>query len=364
MKRLDSIQIDQSHIELLQGDLTEIPADLSVDLLVISAFPNNYQPTRTSLIGALDRKGLSVEKLAQSKNEDLRDTFSCWLSQEFNSTHPGLGFHHILCFEPLGNGNPPELVGDIYRALVPILADNPKIRSIAMPIVAAGNQRFPVATMLPPLLDASIHWLKSKLPLEVIRIVAYSEADAEEALQIFKHIKAALLPSKENQPPADNKIRAITNVESKETSIDEAMKFDIFISYAHENTKEMQELETELRHLVPEVRIFLDRHQIDIGSAWQPEIFESLDQCRKIVVLFSPDYLQSKVCKEEFNIAWVRSRESDQEILFPLYLFSAKLPTYMKYRLYIDCREGNSKMIREASRRLLENLKLLPKSDA
>ena len=62
------------------------------------------------------------------------------------------------------------------------------------------------------------------------------------------------------------------------------------------------------------------------------------------------------MCKEEFNIAWVRSRESDQEILFPLYLFDAKLPTYMKYRLYVDCREGDWAKLREASSELLKDL--------
>jgi hypothetical protein len=52
---------------------------------------------------------------------------------------------------------------------------------------------------------------------------------------------------------------------------------------------------TELLRLAPDVRIFLDRKSIDVGSAWQPAIFESLDQCRKVVALFSPAYLRSKV---------------------------------------------------------------------
>ena len=55
----------------------------------------------------------------------------------------------------------------------------------------------------------------------------------------------------------------------------------------------------------------------------------------------------------------MRSRESKQDVLFPLYAFSAKLPTYMKYRLYLDCREGNSDKIRDASRKLLKNLGLI-----
>ena len=136
------------------------------------------------------------------------------------------------------------------------------------------------------------------------------------------------------------------------------MKYDVFISYAHENHAEMEVLEEELRRLVPGIRIFLDRKDLNIGSAWQPEIFESLDHCRRVVTLFSPDYLASKVCKEEFNIAWVRGREADENVLFPIYVFSTRLPTYMSYRLYVDCREGDAAMIRRASMTLIQELGL------
>jgi hypothetical protein len=346
MELLDYMQAGRNRVELLRGDLTDIPPERAVDLLVISAFPNDFRPTPTSLVGALHRKGLSVEDLARAKEEDLRESFSCWLSREFDAPSPGLRFRRILCFEPLGRGEPPELVGDIYRALVPILGRDPSIRSIAMPIVAAGNQSFPVAEMLPPLLDATLHWLESGLPLEVVRIVAFSQSDAAEARVIFKSAKEARRLSHDTDAAG------------------EQMHFDVFISYAHEDREAMQTLETELLRLAPDVRIFLDRNSIDVGSAWQPAIFESLDQCRKVVALFSPAYLQSKVCKEEFNIAWVRSRESDQEILFPLYLFKAKLPTYMKYRLYVDCREGDSAKLRQACSRLLKDLGLLGAGDA
>jgi len=42
-------------------------------------------------------------------------------------------------------------VGDIFRALTPILAERTNIKSVALPVVAAGNQGHPVAEMLAPL---------------------------------------------------------------------------------------------------------------------------------------------------------------------------------------------------------------------
>src|SRR5262245_27601159 len=131
---------------------------------------------------------------------------------------------------------------------------------------------------------------------------------------------------------------------------------DVFISYAHENAADVQIFERALVKANPEIKIFLDRKSIDIGMAWQPEIFESIDRCRKLVAMFSPHYLASKVCKEEFNIAWVRSRNVGRAIIFPVYLYSAALPTYMTYRSYLDCREGERAKIEAAPGRLLRSL--------
>jgi hypothetical protein len=336
MKLIDSISIrgkKGKRIELYQGDLTSLRPNEAVDLLVVSAFPNDYIPTPTSLIGALHKKGLSVASLAKFKEKDLRKDFSCWLSNEFIQSDPGIQFRRILCFEPLVRGEPPELVGDIFRALTPILGEVSDISSIAMPLVAAGDQGYPVSSMLIPLLDAAIHWMETGLPLECIKIVAYSDDEAKQAKKVFYDRKS---------------------VYQQSTPYSQAqVEYDVFISYARENNAEMEILEKQLTTSRPYIKIFLDRKDIDIGSPWQPQIFESLDKCRKVAALFSPDYLNSKVCKEEFNIAWVRSREIDKDIIFPIYLYSADLPTYMKYRNYFDCREGSKAKLLKASDRLL-----------
>jgi hypothetical protein len=94
MKLIDRITIRQGNelhdIELLVGDLTDIPPKHAVDALVVSAFPNDYSPTQNSLIGALHTRGVNVGNLAAEKEIDLRKNFSCWLSKEIVTEVPGL----------------------------------------------------------------------------------------------------------------------------------------------------------------------------------------------------------------------------------------------------------------------------------
>lgn len=356
MQRIDTLippGRPAARVELLLGDLTALDAEYALDVLVVSAFPGDYLPTPGSLIGALHRKGLSVEALAADKDVDLRSAYACWLSRPLAPTDPGLRFSRILCFEPATRGQPPEVVGDIFRALTPILAERPEIRRIGLPVVAAGDQGYAIPTMLAPLLEAAVHWITHGLPIERLSIVLYDAADVAAARETFERFKAQLTTpvpqdlSRRLSPEADAATPEPATV---------APDYDVFISYSHKNTAASEALEAALRRLQPDLRIFVDRKDLDIGCAWQPEIFETLDRCRKVVALLSPDYLASKVCKEEFNIAWIRAREADQDIIFPLYLFSAALPTYMKYRNFIDCREGDADKIEAASKVLLKAL--------
>jgi hypothetical protein len=69
---LNAIDVDDGfsvhRIELYYGDLLEQTAEDGVDILVISAFPNDYAPTANSVIGTLDRIGVSVSELAISRS--------------------------------------------------------------------------------------------------------------------------------------------------------------------------------------------------------------------------------------------------------------------------------------------------------
>ncbi len=328
MRLLDQITISshgRAHsIELCQGDLTDIPGEQATDLLVVSAFPKSYQPFPSTLIGALHRKGISVAQLAEAPAVDLRAAFSCWLSRAIDP-QPGLPYHRILCFEPPLGGHPPFLVGGIFRALAPFLQGPPPVESVAMPLVAAGMQRYGVEAMLAPLLDAAVNWLKAGMPLSVLKVVVYSEEQVPVARDVFARVKQA------------------AGVMSDARA---GFVYDVFVSYAHEDRRPAQVLVDQLREL--SLRVFMDRFELKEGLAWQPHIFSAIDQCQKLLAIYSPAYLGSKVCLEEFNIAWARGRQEERDTIFPVYWRSTDLPTYMNMLVYADCREEREEKLGEA----------------
>jgi TIR domain len=340
MELLDSLTVyyrsEERRIGIYEGDLTDLTPEEAVDVLVVSAFPNDYVPTSGSLIGALHRKGVAVQELALDKAADLRGAWSCWMSHEIESIDPGIQFKRILCFEPLVRGRSPEVVGDIFRSLVPFLGDDPPIHSVAMPLVATGDQQVPIARMIGQLLDAAVHWMAIGLPLTELKIVARSSGPAQELAREFvrmkkKYAEFTLIPSE----PA----------------------YDLFVSYSHEDTRDASLMVEELQHLRPGLRVFFDRMTLDVGSAWQQEVYEAIDASRRFLSLLSPSYVESKICVEEFNIALHRRRDIGEEIVFPVYVYSADLPTYMRALVnYEDCREGDAGRMRAACEKLMPNL--------
>ncbi len=347
MKLLDSLTIQSStgerRIELYQGDLTAMsPAD-AVDVLVVSAFPNNYMPTARTLIGALHAHGVSIRELARHKAIDLRENFSCWLSAPLAASDPGIQFERVLCFEPRLRGEPGEFVADIFQSLMPFVVGDLQVDSVAMPLVATGNQHIPLVDMLEPLLDGAVHWMQIGLPLQHLKLVEIDPLKAAEMKGAFAVLKKRYQPGK------------MVTV-SPDTASSHHYTYDVFLSYSHTNVAEATFLVDELRRLQPSIRIFFDQRELHAGAAWQYELYEALDDCCKVIVLYSPGYLASKVCKEEYNIALFRHRESADGVLIPIHLYHADLPTYMNLVQFIDCREGSREKLRAACEQIVAHL--------
>jgi TIR domain len=325
------------YLRLYHGDLTAIPAGEEVDLLVVSAFPGNYAPTPRSLIGALARRGVSVQDLSRDKEVDLLSAFSCWLSRDLGARFPTVGFRRVLCFETTGRAEPPQAVGDIFRAVMPFALGEPPIRSVAMPVLAAGNQGYDREIMLRAIFDAATHWLAAGLPLQTIKLVIYDPEAVAPLREAFDELAR-------RAPPAPALVSA-------RASGDDA-PYHFFVSYAREDGSAVDALVQGLRDANPELRVFLDKLELDVGESWQAELDRAIESCRCVVAVYSPAYLASTVCIEEFNMARVRHRESPTPVLTPVYLRTAALPLYMRTLQYFDCREADLQRLPDVTRKL------------
>lgn len=335
MKLLDSMTVQSAlgehRIELYMGDLTDMPAEHAVDVLVVSSFPNNYRPTKGSLLGALQRRGVSVRQLSDDKAVDMRDFASCWLSKPIETPeHEGVRFKRVLCFEPKERGKAAEVVGDIFRALLPVVFGPPNIRSVAVPLVATGKQGTPTADILDALIDNAVNWLSRGTPIDVLKVVEFDPFKAGEMKGAFGFLK--------------RRYRKAANTPTIPDGGEEGFSHDVFISYSRKDQAEADWLYDELQRLYPKLNIFMDKVSMRAGSAWQQRLYRALDDSRKVVALLSPDYIASRICQEELNIAIARNRDSEG-VLVPLYIRSAQLPTYIKLLNYIDCRDDvNAKL--------------------
>jgi hypothetical protein len=266
----------------------------------------------------------------------LRGAFSCWLSKDILNPPEGIYFKRILCYEPEESAKAGEQIGDIFRSLAPFIGGQDPIRSVGTTLVGAGvSRRITQKESLQLLVEAAAHWMSSGLPIEQFKIICLPNQNVEELTQLFAELKskyASIAPQRQTQ-----------------------FSYDCFISYSHQDMREVELFVDLLLTQNQDLSIFIDKKNLDPGSAWQREIYEAIDDCRKVATFYSPTYLNSKVCLEEFNIALFRHRESEEPILKPIYLYSANLPTYMRLIQYFDCRESNREKLKQAAVSLLEN---------
>ena len=184
--------IGEPEIQICVGNIIELPKEEKVDVLVISAFPDDYVPTPPSLIGQLfSQLKIDVRALAKDKEEDLRNLYSCWWSKPLPDH---ISYKKILCFEggfKVGKTSP-QMVGEIFRCLVPAVGDEET--RVMMPLLASGALKFSKKQMLEEIVTAAVHWMQAGLPLSCLKIVLL-ETDPENTGLIlhFKSMKASYL---------------------------------------------------------------------------------------------------------------------------------------------------------------------------
>jgi len=316
MKLIDEIITTNGRkLQILKGDLADIPDDHKVDALVVSAFPDNYKPTRASVITALDKVGISVEALAADKESDLRAQFSCWISKEFNKRN----IERIICFEPVNRTNPYSLIAGTFEGIMNFSIQF-DMHTIAMPLVLTGNQGFDEEKVAQELISTSMFWLNKESPLKTIKIVVNTDAKIELVKKEWEEFqqKSSLEYAKDS--------------------------YDFFISYSRKNIEMARAIQDRLQG---KFNLFFDKEDIGVGMNWLNKINSSLETSARFIVCLSPDYIASKVCKYEYTFCNLKLITDGDDCVLPVYLYSATLPFHMQILNYHDAREGQMKGVEE-----------------
>ncbi|XP_068703080.1 uncharacterized protein [Montipora foliosa] len=333
-----------SKIQLCIGDITKLAKEDEVDVLVVSAFPGDYSPTPSSLIGALSiNLGISVRNLSKDKEEDLRRQYFCWWSKPLPEHH---SFRRILCFEggfgSRGN-SPPKVVGAVFRCLIPILSGKGNRNgAVIMPLLASGDQGYSKSLMLRLILDSAIHWIKAGLLLKNLKIVLHSrnphqyDTSFEGLFNCFQEFK--------------------DKYDDKKLEYETEVIYDVYVSNSPKDHECALSIVTFLQ-AQKSVSVFHDFQELNENESWQEEIFNIMGKCSRVIALLSPSYLETESCIEQYNMALCINRRSNGTFLAPFYITSVdSMPTYMSLIQYEDCRPKDAWKIRTASDNVAESL--------
>lgn len=401
-------------IQLLAGDLAALPAEHAVDALVVSAFPNSYTPNPGTLFESLNARGLDMREVALRIDEDERRHLGCWLSKPLaQQLAAKFHFKRIICFEPaypdfvsnsgIVQGSVEDAVGFVFRCLnhfaIPDPSDNRRfeIGSVAMPLLATGNQRASLTALFPKLLEAAVFWLEQGLPVSQLKIVAFRPEDLFVARRLFEEVKsshservAAKLRHVPRAPAGDSwedqLVREIgqqvtrtcdrrlrerlmgvavdeertvlrTLFERMESATSQgAEEFDLFISYAHKQDAEVEEFVRALQQSEPRARVFYDKKSIPVGGQWIRMLSDAVQKAHRFVAILSPDYTASPVCWDEFQCAKLKEYNTRQSVIKTITLYSEPdRPLIMGIHSYANCAEGDLQRLRASAATILSD---------
>ena len=271
-------------IAIVSGDLTQILRDDPVDALVVSAFKNDYSETHASLIGALARCGLKVGELSDGRLETF-DEARCWISSGLPPERAAeFGFRQLICVERDHDGALEASVNALGLALA-ATAHARHISSIAMPLLATGDQSIAVSTVVPLLLSTLTRQMRQGSPLKRAIIAVYDRsmipAVTECVAQFQEGYKAQ---------------EAEARIEGHH---------DLFISYSHEDYAQTSVFTDEIRRVRPHTTIYQDLHQLTPGTAFNHELLAKIDHVNVFVPFFSKHYFASQMCGEELASAHI-----------------------------------------------------------
>jgi hypothetical protein len=290
--RLHSYAGEERLLELCVGDITH--TDAPVDLLCLSAFPNDYAPTPTSVVGALDGRGISVGALAAQREGRNLLNRHCWISSRLDHD-----IRRLLCFEHLQSAQlatvpqgAPALVGDVFRAISEhVLAEQPveggtrePLACVRIPALSTGDQGGSRRDMLAALLRQGYIHLRGALPVRRLQVVLHP--GTADLLPLLVHA---------------GEILQALQLEGAALEAPEQPVHQLFISYLHRERDRAEPIWRAIKALRPNLSLFIDAEQLTPGHFWKMELMKGLVSSARALCIITDGYPESAECMDEFH---------------------------------------------------------------
>jgi hypothetical protein len=301
----------ERYLEMWLGDIVSSQFGAPIDLLVISAFPNDYSAVPGSVIRRLGELGLHVAAAAADKVRDFRTNWHCWVGRPHPESSP---VRQVVCFEPEVEGRAEDRVGNVFRTLREHLlsegySGESPIEVLRLPLLATGSRQASKQAMLAAIISqASIH-LGAGLPVRRIQLFLGFRDTALDSLLIeagiqLEQARTRWLQDFASLPTPDR---------------------DLFISYRHVDEPILRPLLDELRRRKPGISLFIDQEELEPGSYWKQDLIRGLGSCRHSLCFVTDGYANSVECMDEFHAGMIWNHRRPGFLLPVLNLQSRKI---------------------------------------
>jgi len=264
-------------LRLVAGDLCALQGEC--DVVVCSAFRNDYMPTFRSLIGGLYWiKDINVAELAADPELDFR-AMGCWLSRD-----TGREYRRVACVELLDSYarrfENPDRVDHILRrsfSTLRFILEQAEIagipvESVALPILGTGTQSIDLEYVLGPLIVQCGSMLRTNPGIKQLTVY---ERRLEMAEQAAKALDAAFSKADDGQR--------------------------VFISYSSRQTAQAMEIAELLRG--SGISCWMAPGSIPAGSSYQEAIPVAIGRADVVLMLLTPDAEKSRWVQKEIGSA-------------------------------------------------------------
>lgn len=263
-------------LRIFCGDICAAREDY--DVVVCSAFKNDYLPFRSTLVGALYRDcKIDVAELARTPEIDLR-TMGSWLSKE-----TGGKFRRVACVELIDWDNPLTrqyqdgiMLKGAFSTLRFILEHanlrGIPVRSVILPVLGAGGQRVETCYIVGPLAHQCVQALHT---IDGLECITFCERSEDKARELARCLEQILTP--------------------------EVALPNIFISYSSRQMDTACEMRDALRD--QGMSCWMAPDSIPAGSSYQEEIPNALGNAALVALLLTPEAEKSRWVQKEIGMA-------------------------------------------------------------